>query len=134
MLKTSDYQDNADIIRYQFTAYLKKAVEHKRRDYIERESRYRTNMTLIDFQDPAALLVLGVDWTQCPELTGIETGDERLEQALSTLNNRELCLLYARAVGGEDYAQLARKIGLSVNGAYSAYHRVMMKLRKEMEG
>ena len=134
MLKTSDYQDKADAIRYQFTAYLKKAVEHKRRDYIERESRYRTDITLIDFQDATALSVLGTAWALCPELSDIETGNDRLERALSNLNNRELWLLYARVIGGVDYTQLARKMNLSVNGAYSAYHRVMVKLRKEMEG
>ena len=134
MCKKDENTSRADDIRYQFTAYLKKAVEHKRRDYIERELRYKSQMTLIDLQDEAMLSDLRKDCECSLSISDEEIGNEDLEKALGRLSEKETLILYARAVNGEDFKHLAIRLDLTVNGAYSAYHRIVVKLRKELGG
>lgn len=134
MCNKNEDPERADAIRYQFTAYLKKAVEHKRRDYIERERRYKTQIALTDFQDAAVLSTIGKNYALCAEISDVEAESERLENALTRLNSRETQILYARVVRGDDFKRIAKRLGISVNGAYSAYHRITVKLRKVLGG
>lgn len=134
MCDKNDAQKRADAVRRQFTIYLKKAIEYKRRDYIERELRYKAQVTLTDFKDAAVVATIEKNCALYAIELNMETGNERLEEALMRLNSRETLILYARAIKGEDFESLAKRLGISVNGAYSAYHRLTSKLRKILGG
>lgn len=127
-------QKRAEEVLYRFTSYLKDAVVSKRRDYIEREQRYRTHESLIDYQDAAVLSDIEEKVAFCATMPGSEIENERLNDALARLNSRETQILYARAVEDEDIKYLAKRLGLSMYGAYSAYRRIIVKLRKDMGG
>lgn len=120
-------------LQNQFTAYLQIAVNRKKRDYIQKQLRHKTREFPIGFQTNE--VAGGSD----PGLNEKGKGLSQLEnialaRALSGLTARERFILFERVLNDRGYDELGRVLGLGYNGAASAYHRIIKKLRKELRG
>ena len=125
-----DGQKDSNSLQYRFTAYLLVALKRKKRDYLQKKSRVEANESVTDF--------LTVHLTDEPAY-GIPTAvpqieDEALMQALTQLTAKERYILFQRVLCGSDYDELAADLTLQYNGIATAYHRIIKKLRKGLQG
>lgn len=126
-------------LQNQFTAYLVLAVRSKRRDYIDARMRRmdrEITMDLPDYFRDAALSDIPLDerlYGKPHSFSDIPFENERLEEALRKLSDRDRYVLFARAISERSFEELAAQTGLSYKGVAALYYRAIKKLKKELE-
>lgn len=126
-------QDEISALQNRFTGYLLVALKRKKRDYMNKCSRLERYELLADFQDNAF-----PDKSTCNMMgkalpfAQVENAD--LMQAISHLSARERYILFARVLMECEYAELAERLNLRYSSVSTAYHRIIKKLRKELQG
>lgn len=116
-----------------FTGYLQIALKRKKRDYIQKQLRKKAHEFPANFQ--ASELADGANSGFDEGWKGLfQLEDIALEQALSGLTARERFILFERVLNGRRYDEIAEALDLRYNGAASAYHRIIKRLRKELRG
>lgn len=125
-------QDETNALQNRFTGYLLVALKRRKRDYINKRSRLENRELLTDFQrDPfpneSAYTVMG----NAPSFAQVEYSD--LMQAISHLSAKERYILFERVLMECEYAELAEHLKLHRGSVSMAYHRIIKKLRKELQ-
>ena len=128
-----DDQSRDSALQNRFTGYLQVALKHTKRKYSQRKLRREIHEFPTDFQTAQ----FAEDFITTPD--GSSWGffsheNIVLDEALASLTARERFILYERVLNGTEYSELAKVFGLRYNGIASAYHRIIIKLRKELEG
>lgn len=123
-------QDEISALQNRFTGYLLIALKRRKRDYMNKRNRLESRELLTDFQNDLFLdkPVRNV-MDKAPQ---VENSD--LMQAISHLSARERYILFARVLMECEYAELAEHLNLRYGNVSTAYHRIIKKLRKELQG
>lgn len=122
-------KDNLSL-QNRFTAYLLVALKRKKRDYLQKTYRIEAYESVTDS--------LRVQFAGNPA-DGIPSAahqveDDELIQALAKLTAKERYILIQRVLYGSEYGELAVELNLQYSGIAAAYHRIIKKLRKELQG
>ena len=105
-----------NVIKNLFTAYLRKALDNTKRDYLLKSDKYRCSTETVDFQSHEWDAMVNKP-VFCSEIYDLENGDELLAEALCELNERDRDILYARVFFEEDYKSVAKRLDISVANA-----------------
>ena len=126
-------QSEINALQNRFTGYLLVALKRRKRDYMNKRNRLENRELLTDFQsDPfsneSACNVMG----KAPSCAQVEYSD--LMQAMSHLSAKERYILFERVLMECEYTELAAHLNLCRGSVSMAYHRIIKKLRKELQG
>ncbi len=115
-------------LQIQFTAYLSMAVKRRRKDYIKWESRYHTQVFLVDeiYEKGSTLeqqMVNMFPWEDIADRQSLMT-------VLNRLKERERYVFLSRTLDDRSFESLATQLGLSYKGVYAIYYRTLKKLRR----
>lgn len=133
MYRRNDGCGEANSLQNHFTAYLTVAVDRCKSRYVERR-----NLQL--FREPSYDFTEAVfEPAEDPDmLSGLPLADliesEVLLHALRSMSPRDRDVLLDLIVFEMKPAQLARKLGLSYQGAMSVYYRAKKKLLEKLKG
>lgn len=131
--------ENDGDLQNQFTAYLVRAVHRKRSDFIDARMRRMEHEIPLDlpeyFRDAEATDILLDERIDREPLSFSDMSfeNERLENALHRLSDRDRYVLFARAIAERSFEELAAETGLSYKGVAAIYYRAIGKLKKELE-
>lgn len=133
MRQRNSGQDEVNDLQNRFTAYLIKAIQRQKKDYMAKKSRLLAhevseNFQEMDVPDQSMLELL----EQLPILMCLE--NMVLLEAIKSLDELEQGILFDRVLEEYSYDDLAQKLGLRYKGASAAYYRVIQKLRQKMRG
>ena len=122
-------KDNFDS-QNRFTAYFLVALRRKKHDYLRKRSRIDAHESLTDF------LNIQYAGSHVDEIPYVESqiGSDALMLFLAQLTAKERYILFQRVLYGSEYDELAADLNLRYSGIATAYHRVIKKLRKELQG
>lgn len=125
----------------QFNKYVKTALIRKRKDYLQKKARIREHETP---QDPETILLYKWDrrndgdfeelFQDDTDILNLDIENNRLQQALNCLNQREYYVVITYTLKQRTLIQLAEDLGIKYKSAAAVYYRAMDKLRREMVG
>ena len=127
MGQRNDGKNDIFAIQNRFAAYLMVALRRKKRDYLQKKSRIDANESMTDF---LTVQLAGNPANEIPSAVA----DDALMQALTQLTAKERYILFQRVLYGSEYDELAADLNLHYSGIATAYHRIIKKLRKELQG
>ena len=133
MYRRNDGREEVHSLQNHFTAYLSVAVTRFKRRYLERQNLHLSREPSCDFQETALEPVEEPDMLAGLPLTDL-LENEALLQALRAMTPRDREVLLDLVVYEMKPAELARKLGLSYQGAMSVYYRAKRKLLEKMKG
>lgn len=138
--------DTDDKLKYCFTAYLNKALDREKKNYIDKKVRQGK---LLDIDSTAVEEGAGSEqewdrriWEETQELFCGRNGclevlaewfDPELEQAVMTLSESEQKILFLKTYLDLTYKEIGAFMGLNGSQAASVYHYARKKLRKRLE-
>lgn len=128
--------ESGDDLRNRFTAYLVTALHRKRCSAIAARIRHQKYEVAMDIQDLPT--DQSVEWPsdtrEIVSMEQIEFKNDQLEQAISSLNERERFVLFNRALTERSFEDIAADLDLTYKGAAAIYYRAMKKIKKNMGG
>ena len=122
-----------NILHNQFTAYLITALRNRKIRYLQHNNKLQIIEVSLDALDlfsdklPDDGLLTGL-----PVLEMIE--DFRLHESLKKVKERELKILFARALYGKSFPEIALDLGMKTNTVASIYFRLIKRLKRELRG
>lgn len=129
MWKKNSGQTEQEILQNRFTAYLSKAIQRRRKNYLEQVGRRKeetlseemiTNMGIFMEQDAI---------NELPLIMQLE--NDTLFYALKSLNERERHVFLAKVLDEKNFNTLALELGLSYKGTATVYYRAVKKMKRE---
>lgn len=138
LFRKGTFENDSDL-QNQFTAYLVRAIHRKRSDYIDARMRRMEREVPMDlpeyYRDAETANILLDELIDREPLSfgDISFENERLENALRRLPDRDRYVLFARAIAERSFEELAIETGLSYKGVAAIYYRAIGKLKKELE-
>lgn len=133
MRQRNSGQGEVNDLQNRFTAYLVRAIQRQKKDYMDKKKRLLAHESSNNFQE---IDIPG--WNtlelleQLPVLMRLE--NMALLEAIKGLSELERGILFDRVLEEYSYDDLAQKLGLRYKGASAAYYRVIQKLRQKMRG
>lgn len=129
----NDSQNENNALQNHFTGYLLVALRRKKRDYMNKRNHLEKRELLTDFQvNP---LPDETAWDMADRTPPFaQVGDLELMRAISHLTERERYILFERVLNECEYAKLAEHLNARRGSISTAYHRIIKKLRKELQG
>ena len=132
MWKRNDGTDEVNAVQNRFTAYLVKAVQRQKYQYLQKLFQRQGQESSVDPMENPELWPEEVDLLAgLPPLAQIE--NQRLLYALMVLTERERYILLAHVLDERNFAALAGELGLGYKGA-AIYYRAVQKVRRSMGG
>lgn len=126
-------QSEINALQNHFTGYLLVALRRKKRDYMNKRNNFENRELLTDFQnDPIPDESAYSIEAKAPSFAQVEDLD--LLRAISHLSERERYILFERVLNECEYAKLAEYLNVRRGSISTAYHRIIKKLRKELQG
>lgn len=126
--------ESGDALQNRFTAYLVTALHRKRCNVITARIRYQKYEVELDLQDLP--IAQSMEWTsdtrEIVSMEQIEFQNDRLEQAIGSLKERERFVLFNRALAERSFEDIAADLDLTYKGAAAIYYRAMKKIKKNM--
>ena len=138
LCKKSIYGEDRDL-QNQFTAYLVRAVQRKRREVIHKQIRRQEMEVVTDLQEYWDSI--GSRSIQPEEMADYITTsfqemsfeNVRLERALQKISERDRYVLFAKIIEERSLEEIAVELGIGYKGLAAIYYRAIQKIRKEME-
>lgn len=129
MRKEDTKRTGTNSLQNTFTAYLLKAVRHKRQDYIKRQIRRQEMEHLQEEVSPGKTVDSSeqLEETLPPEM---QLENTALLLALNTLNERERDILLSHVLNEESFDMLAAKYRVGDKTIAMRYYRTIRKIRK----
>ncbi len=116
----------AEVLQNQFSAYVKRAVYHRRLRYLSQKSKRESHETgLCDYEDMLS------DSTEY--LHNFEELDT-LRRAMRSVREKERRIILAHLVEEKSFVEIALELDMTYKAVTCLYYRVMRKLRESMEG
>ena len=119
-------------LQHIFTAYVLRAVQNSRYDYICRQKKRLQWESLLEESWHEIETDYSAEFEKVLPLQ-MQLGNDRLLVALKELTVREQSIFLDRVLAEMSFSALASKFGMSCAGAASAYYRAIRKLREKME-
>lgn len=133
MRKRNDGTDEVNAVQNRFTAYLVKAVQRQKYQYLKKLFQHQEQESIVDPMENPELWPEEVDMlTGLPPLAQIE--NQRLLYALVSLTERERYILLAHILDERNFTALAGELGLGYKGTAAIYYRAVQKVRRSMGG
>ena len=126
MFNKNNGSNEHDILQNQFTAYVKKAVHHRRIRYLTDKSR-RT-------QHESPLVEMEFVLFDKTDIMQEIADYEAMQQALRSIKENERKIVLDRIIEEKSFDQIADELGMSYKAVTSLYYRVMKKLQQFTEG
>lgn len=123
----------SNVIQNRFTAYLLTAIHRKKAAYLGNCGKRREMELPTDPDDIVSFLDTMASSVGNAPLPFPILENDALEEALQTLSPRDRYIFLARALYQRDFGDLASELGLTYQGAATAYHRARKKI-KDMLG
>ena len=124
-------EDN--VLQNQFTAYLVTATRNRKIRYLQKNDRRRAFEVSIEMQIQVAELSKDDEpLTGLPVIEQLES--HLLQKALRQAKERDLYILFARALHNKTFDDIAGDLGLKLNTVASIYYRLIERLRIELRG
>lgn len=126
-------QNESDILHNQFTKYLVTAVQRRKWDYINQQSR---TVSI----DNSLVLVLAeemfcVDHYFLNELPALEDlENDNLIRALKGISEKERYVFLSHVLEEKSFEELAEELNLSYKGAAAMYYRSIQKIKNKIGG
>ena len=130
MGQRNDGQKDIFALQNRFTAYILISLRRKKRDYLRKKSRIAAYESMTD---SLTVQFAGNCANGIPSASP-QIEDDALMRALAQLTARERHILFQRVLYGIEYDELAVDLNLRYSGIAAAYHRIIKKLRKELQG
>ena len=130
MRQHNEEQKDSFSVQNRFTAYLLIALRRKKRDYQFKQSRIEAYESVTD---SLTVQFAGNPFDGIPS-PARQIEDDELMRALAQLTVKERYILFQRVLYGSEYGELAADLNLRYSGIAAAYHRIIKKLRKELQG
>ena len=111
-----------NVIQNRFTAYLLTAIHRKKATYLGACSKRR------EMELPTDLDAMVNSAGDAPSPFPLFENDA-LEEALQKLSQRDRYIFLAHALYQRDFGDLAAELGLTYQGAATAYHRARKKIK-----
>lgn len=125
-------QSEDEILQNRFTAYLSKAIQRQRKEYILHAIRQKQIEKLLgELAEIQKCDFAWEEWNELPLLMRLE--NESLLYALKGLTERERYVLLARILDERSFEEIANRMGMSYKGAATIYYRALQKIRNRME-
>jgi putative heat shock sigma factor len=118
-----------NVIQNRFTAYLLTAIHRKKAAYLGACSRRREMELPTDPDDIVSVLDAMVNSAVDAPLPFPLFKNDALEEALQKLSQRDRYIFLAHALYQRDFGDLASELGLTYQGAATAYHRARKKIK-----
>ena len=122
-----------EILRNKFTAYLLSAVQRRKALYIDSLVKAQQISTLIEETVTDDTFDLEKEALQGIPLY-MRLQNEKLFWSLSHLTERERYVFFNRALDERSFEELAAELGLSYKGVAAIYYRTIQKIKKKMKG
>lgn len=133
MRQQDNAQNEINALQNHFTGYLMVALRRRKRDYMRKRNRLEALELPTDFQSNPRPDEAGCNLgNEVLSFSQIEDGD--LLRAISHLSERERYILLQRVLNECEYAELAERLNLRRSCVSTAYHRIIKKLKKELQG
>lgn len=116
-----------EILQNHFTAFVTKAIDNARIDYLRKE--YSRARNTYDISEEKFLLI--PDNSDFTEKLG---QSEELSNALITLDERERYVLFARVLDELSFEEIGDRLNLKYKGVSAIYYRAIAKLRDILKG
>lgn len=131
MWQRNNGKKESEILQNRFTAYLSKAVQNRRNDYLEQISRYREESMpeemIVELGGSTEQDIMG----ELPLMMQLE--DNTLFFALKSLSEKERRVFLARVLDRKGFDVLAVELGLSYKGVAAVYYRAVEKAKRQMK-
>ena len=118
-----------NVSQNRFTAYLLTAIHRKKAAYLGACSRRREMELPTDPDDIVSVLDAMVNSAVDAPLPFPLFKNDALEEALQKLSQRDRYIFLAHALYQRDFGDLASELGLTYQGAATAYHRARKKIK-----
>ena len=133
MVERNDGLHEDNVLQNQFTAYLLKAIRNATLRYMQRKARRQSVETSYGLDAPYQ--EVGADDQMMGELSLFEQiACYGLHQALCRMGERELYILFAKALQGKTYAEIGLALEMPAKSVSTIYYRMVKRLRDELRG
>lgn len=136
MREHNDGIHDDNILHSRFTAYLGAAVRNRKINYLKQNIKLQTLELSYEIQSLQALHI--ITSSEEDPLTGLPVVEQlenfRLQQSLRQAKERELYILFARALYGRSFAEIALELEMKLKTVTSIYYRLIERLRDELRG
>lgn len=124
-------QDEEEILRNRFTAYITSAVRRHRAAYIQKVQKHQLEISLIDAMlEDTPVNMEEKAMADVPLLMKLE--NDSLARAMLQLSDRERQVFMARVLEERSFESLAEELGLGYKGVSAIYYRAIQKIKKHM--
>ena len=123
-------KDTNDSIQNKFTAYLLRAINRRRIDYLENESR-KAHIDRMLYQKLSSKFELDLD-RMISVPVHMQLKNDLLIDTLLQLSDREKYIFLQHTLCEVTFDKLAQELGLSYKGVAAIYYRTMKKVQKCM--
>lgn len=125
-------KDTNDSIQHKFTAYLLRALNRRRIDYLENESRKAyTDGILYQKLSSAFSFEFDIDKTISVPIH-MQLKNDLLIDTLLQLSDRDKYIFLQHTLCEVPFDKLATEMGLSYKGVAAIYYRTMKKVQEHM--
>ena len=132
MNKRNDGKGPDNVAQNRFTAYLLVAMRNTRRMYLEkRKAILQHELPLDQIWDNNALIYEPDMLDFLSPLDQLE--DPKLQALLNRASERDLHILVSRIVEDKSLREICQDLNTGFNTVSSAYHRLIRRLRRELE-
>lgn len=132
MYNRNDGKGYDNVAQNRFTAYLMVALRNARKQYLEKQCRIYAHEVPFEMWDGSELLVYEPDLlANLPVMEQLEYAG--LQASLQCARERDLHLLMGRIIEGKSLRELADELNIGYHTASTAYHRLIRRLRRELD-
>lgn len=125
-MKRNSGIEKEDILRNQFTGYVKRAVHNRRIRYLMQLSKRQQKE--IDLTEAEMFLYDISDKVECSIEYIV------LRQSLDSLKKKEYEIVLQRIVGERNFSEIAKDMGMTYKAVTSLYYRSIKKLQEVVKG
>lgn len=118
-----------NVIQNRFTAYLLTAIHRKKATYLGAWNKRREMELPTDPDDIVSVLDTMANSAGDVPSPFLLFENVALEEALQKLSQRDRYIFLAHALYQRDFGDLASELGLTYQGAATAYHRARKKIK-----
>ena len=122
-----------EILQNKFTAYVARAVQRRKKDYLKKLKNYQDHVCTLDEAEIAESAWIENEAAEkLPILMRIQ--NEALLDAVLMLSEREQYILLSCALKEKSFTELSQELELSYKGVAAIYYRTIQKIKKRMGG
>lgn len=126
--KSTQENEEVNLIRNRFTAYLSSAIHNRRIDYLYKGKKAAIQTLPLEEAPPLLMTMQEADIYAALERRDV------LYRSLKQITDRERYVLFAHVLEEKDFGQIGKELGLSYKGAASVYYRAISRMRRQIGG